>query len=73
MKVVADGAVVYTASAEREPIAGVRGGAPSGSEGKAAWSGVRGEVPPEAGGILISDAKTRLKLKKINSKNKSQM
>jgi len=34
--------------------------------------GVRGAKPPEAGGILISDAKNEIKTDKINS-NKSQM
>ena len=34
------------ASAEREPITGVWGGAPSGVQGQSPWWGVRGAKPP---------------------------
>jgi hypothetical protein len=40
------------ASAEREPIWGFGGGAPSGFQGQSPWSGVRGAKPPEAGDIF---------------------
>jgi len=39
------------ASAEREPITGVWGGAPSGSRGRAPAQGVREAKPPEAESI----------------------
>jgi len=41
------------ASAEREPIKGVWGGAPSGVQGQSPWSGVQAAKPPEAGDIFI--------------------
>jgi len=49
--------VACMASTECEPIAGSGGRAPSGVKGQRPWSGVREQSPPEAGSILISDAK----------------
>ena len=40
------------ASAEREPITGVWGGASSGVQGQSPWSGGQGAKPPEAEIIL---------------------
>ena len=42
----------HMASAEREPITGVWGGAPSGVQGQSPWSGGEGAKPPEAESIL---------------------
>jgi len=53
---------MYMASAEREPIAVPP--PPVGSRGKAPDQRARGRSPPEADAILISDAETRLKLKR---------
>ena len=36
------------ASAERQPIRGSGGGAPSGVQGQSPWSGGQGAKPPEA-------------------------
>jgi hypothetical protein len=41
------------ASAEREPIWGSGGFAPSGVQGQSPWSGGQGAKPPEADDILI--------------------
>jgi len=50
--------VVYMASAEHEPIAGVWGRSPQWGPGaKPLIRGAGGETPPKAGSILISDAK----------------
>jgi len=44
------------ASAEREPITGVWGYAPSGVQGHSPWLGVTGAKPPEAEHFLLSYA-----------------
>ena len=61
--------MVYMASAEREPIAGVWGGAPSGIQRQSPWSGGQGANP---GGILISHDKNKIETEEINS-DTSQM
>ena len=48
---------------------GSGGRAPSGVQGQRTWSGDHGAKPPEAGSILIADAKNKTKIKKMNSNN----
>ena len=43
----------HMASAEREPITGVWGRAPSGVQGQSPWSGGQGAKPPEAESFLV--------------------
>jgi len=55
---------VYVASVEHESTVEVWG--------QRTWSGDHGAKPPEAGGILISAAKNKTKIKTMNS-NKVQL
>jgi len=58
------------ASADCEPVTGIWGQSPSGVQGDKVLVRGSGAKAPEAGGILISDAKNKTETEKIKS-NKS--